>query len=120
MILFLFISDRVIVIFIQIPSPFSFGIPALPALRIQCAEMIVNRLTLAVVQSSRPILVIFAEYMWSVDLYRPHLIGSVNLAFNCQMTVRTGKLCTQVDRRVTRVMVQTHAPNRQEHSFTHH
>ena len=48
--------------------------------------------------------------------YRPHLIGSVNLAFNCQMTVRTGKLCIHVDRRVTRVMVQAHSPNRQEHS----
>ena len=50
------------------------------------------------------------------SLYRPHLIGSVNLAFNCQMTVRTGKLCIHVDRRVTRVMVQAHSPNRQEHS----
>ena len=49
------------------------------------------------------------------DSYRPHLIGSVNLAFNCQMTVRTGKLRTHVDRKVTRVVVQAHSPNRQKH-----
>ena len=32
------------------------------------------------------------------------------------MTVLTEKLCTQVYRRVTRLMVQAHSPDRQEHS----